>query len=330
MVGDTTDAVWGVMDIYPRTDFPDIRRKTTIHSDAGALLIIPREGGSMVRFYMQMPSGTTADQVTLRGLHDLAGRILQGFKIDIMHTAWWSAYAIGQRLASEITAGGRIFLAGDACHTHSPKAGQGMNISMQDGYNIGWKLAYVLNHNAPSELLDTYVLERRKVAEDLIAFDRHLAKLFSARVKAPSPARSTDDEYDTDFKEHFLKNAEYMAGLTSKYEDSVITSSATSDQTVGTGIDVGMRFPSAQVVRYSDARAVQLITALPSDGKWRVIVFAGDGTSQAVVQRLGRVRFWRTSSLYFVDNLVDHANAHRQRRHVCSSAHGTTKFRQHP
>ena len=44
--------MWGVMDVYPRTDFPDIRRKTTVHSNAGALLIIPREGGFMVRFYM--------------------------------------------------------------------------------------------------------------------------------------------------------------------------------------------------------------------------------------------------------------------------------------
>lgn len=297
MIGDTTDAVWGVMDIYPRTDFPDIRRKTTIHSDAGALLIIPREGGFMVRFYMQMPSGTVAKQVTLQTLHNLARRILKGYTLDIAHTAWWSAYAIGQRLASELSAGGRVFLAGDACHTHSPKAGQGMNISLQDGYNIGWKLAYVLKGKASSKLLDTYVLERHKVAADLITFDRELTNLYSARAQAPSTDRSTGDDHDAKFTDLFLRNAEYMAGLTSRYEDSSVTSSATSDQAMAPGISVGMRFPSAQVVRYYDARAVQLVTALPSDGRWRVVVFAGDGTSQAAVQRLGKVSCSRVLNL---------------------------------
>ena len=67
--------------------------------------------------------------------------------------AWWSVYEIGQRLtdkfddvpAAEVaTRLPRVFIAGDACHTHSPKAGQGMNVSMQDTFNLGWKLAAVL------------------------------------------------------------------------------------------------------------------------------------------------------------------------------------------
>tara|TARA_R110002060_G_scaffold54401_2_gene65032 strand:+ start:230 stop:463 length:234 start_codon:yes stop_codon:yes gene_type:complete len=64
--------------------------------------------------------------------------------MDFAETVWWSAYAIGQRLADHFSKDNRIFLTGDACHTHSPKAGQGMNVSLQDGFNIGWKLAAVL------------------------------------------------------------------------------------------------------------------------------------------------------------------------------------------
>ena len=67
--------------------------------------------------------------------------------------AWWSVYEIGQRLCDrfdDVPDGcgcrrlPRVFIAGDACHTHSPKAGQGMNVSMQDAFNLGWKLAAVL------------------------------------------------------------------------------------------------------------------------------------------------------------------------------------------
>jgi phenol 2-monooxygenase (NADPH) len=55
----------------------------------------------------------------------------------------------------------RVFIAGDACHTHSPKAGQGMNVSMQDSFNLGWKLASVLRKRSTPRLLHTYSAERQ-------------------------------------------------------------------------------------------------------------------------------------------------------------------------
>ena len=83
----------------------------------------------------------------------------------------------------------RVFIAGDACHTHSPKAGQGMNVSMQDGFNLGWKLASVLRGRSSPEILRTYSDERQAVAKELIDFDREWAKMFSAPPKDPSEAR---------------------------------------------------------------------------------------------------------------------------------------------
>ncbi|RNF78235.1 pentachlorophenol monooxygenase [Streptomyces botrytidirepellens] len=62
----------------------------------------------------------------------------------------------------------RVFLAGDAAHTHSPTGGQGLNTSVQDAYNLGWKLGAVLRHGAPPTLLDSYDGERRKVAADVL------------------------------------------------------------------------------------------------------------------------------------------------------------------
>jgi phenol 2-monooxygenase len=119
------------MDIYPRTNFPDIRLKAALQSQAGSLLIIPREGGSLVRFYIELPSGTTAKDVTLEDLQVSARKIFHPYELEIADTYWWSAYSIGQRLADNFSKDNRIFLTGDACHTHSPKAGQGMNVSVR-------------------------------------------------------------------------------------------------------------------------------------------------------------------------------------------------------
>jgi phenol 2-monooxygenase len=233
MVGDSVDSVWGVMDIFPRTNFPDIRKKAALQTTAGSLLIIPREGGSMVRFYIELPRGTVAKEVKLEGLHEAARRIFYPYSLEISEagTFWWSAYAIGQRLADNFSKDNRVFLTGDACHTHSPKAGQGMNTSLQDGYNIGWKLASILKKQTSPEILRTYNIEREKVAGDLIAFDREFAKLFSSKA--------VKENGDQAFSDYFIQAGRYTAGLTSTYGDSTITSAKKSVQTLANNTVVG-------------------------------------------------------------------------------------------
>lgn len=279
MVGDSTDTVWGVMDIFPRTDFPDIRRKSTLHSPSGNLLIIPREGGSMVRFYIQLPSGSHAKDVRLEDLQDTAKKIFRPYGMEFADTYWWSAYSIGQRLADNFHKDYRVFLTGDACHTHSPKAGQGMNVSLQDGYNIGWKLGSILSGQCHPSLLQTYVLERSKTAADLIAFDREFARKFSTKEENPG-----------EFAEYFVKSGRYTAGLTARYEDSEITDSKGSKREVAKGITVGMRFPSAQVIRFCDCKAIQLLRAFQSEGRWRIVVFGGNIQAEKSASMLKEVR----------------------------------------
>jgi 2-polyprenyl-6-methoxyphenol hydroxylase-like FAD-dependent oxidoreductase len=80
--------------------------------------------------------------------------------------SWASAYTMNARLADRFRVG-RVFLAGDAAHTHPPTGGQGLNTSVQDAYNLGWKLAAVLA-GAPDDLLDTYEAERRPVAAAML------------------------------------------------------------------------------------------------------------------------------------------------------------------
>ncbi|KAI8274951.1 FAD-dependent monooxygenase [Colletotrichum sp. SAR 10_98] len=130
MVGDSTDAVWAVMDVFAKTDFPDIRKKCVLQSPAGNLVIIPREGDEKVRFYMEMP-GWAASDVKPDKVKHRVDQIFSPYAVDIVETSWFSAYSIGQRLADNFTKDHRVFLTGDACHTHSPKAGQGMNATSE-------------------------------------------------------------------------------------------------------------------------------------------------------------------------------------------------------
>ncbi|KAJ5722740.1 hypothetical protein N7488_000775 [Penicillium malachiteum] len=283
MEGDSTDSVWGVMDMIPRTNFPDFRKKSTIRSKAGNILIIPREGDNrnLTRFYIEIGQGTNAKDVTLEHLQNRAKSILQPYDIDFVETVWWSAYSIGQRHADFFHKDHRVFLAGDACHTHSPKAGQGMNVSFQDGYNIGWKLGEVLTGLASPSILETYVLERRKTAIDLINFDRYFSKLFSS-------GNTTSAE----FQDGFIQSGKYTAGLTAKYDLSSIT---TSGSHVESKIAVGMRLPSAQVVRYCDSKPLQLMSRLTSDGRWRILIFAGDLSVEENRAKLNTIGSYLTS-----------------------------------
>lgn len=281
MIGDSSDAVWGVMDTVPRTDFPDIRKKSTIRSKAGTVLIIPREGerNTLTRFYIELPPGTRARDVKLEDLQRTAQSVFSPYTMDFVETIWWSAYSIGQRHADFFHKDQRVFLAGDACHTHSPKAGQGMNVSLQDGYNMGWKLGHVLTGLAKPSLLETYVLERQKVAIDLINFDRYFSKLFSS-----GPETST-----AEFQEGFVKSGKYTAGLTAQYDASPITSTVDESARLASNITVEMRLPSAQVVRYCDSKPMQLAKLLKSDGRWRIMAFTGDISVPENQQRLNAV-----------------------------------------
>src|SRR5204863_3651711 len=80
---------------------------------------------------------------------------------------------------------GRVLLAGDAAHVHSPAGGQGLNIGVQDAVSLGWKLAQVVKRTSPDRLLDTYHAERHPVAARVLRTTMAQSSLFGAdeRVK---------------------------------------------------------------------------------------------------------------------------------------------------
>ncbi|KIR40213.1 hypothetical protein I307_05901 [Cryptococcus deuterogattii 99/473] len=281
MNGDSTEAIWGVMDVTVKTDFPDINKKCTVRTPRGSILLIPREQEDLVRFYVEMPHGTNRFETRLEDIHAKARDILQGFKIDFVSCLSWSAYAIGQRLASSLHQDYRIFLTGDACHTHSPKAGQGMNVSLQDGFNIGWKLGAVLCGQSPPSLLKTYVQERQKTAKELIEFDKQFSRMMASDVDEAASAE--------EFEAGFRKSGKFTTGLSAEYEKSELTEEPSKSLSGNDKIKIvpGMRFPSAQVVRFADSVPQQLLKVMLADGKWRIVIFGGSRENLDKVNEIG-------------------------------------------
>ncbi|HYF20092.1 MAG TPA: FAD-binding monooxygenase [Ramlibacter sp.] len=287
LVGDSANQAWGVMDVLAVTDFPDIRYKSAIQSAHGNLLVIPREGGYLVRLYVEMDKLGGEERVASRGitldhLVATAQRILQPFRLEVKEVPWWSVYEIGQRICGQyddLPAGDagsrqpRVFIAGDACHTHSPKAGQGMNFSMQDTFNLGWKLASVLRGQCRPELLRTYSAERQPAAQQLIDFDREWARMFSDRAKEAAAGGGGGVD-PREFQRYFERHLRFTAGMGTHYTPSPITGRDVH-QPLATGFVVGTRFHSAPVIRVNDARRLELGHCGKADGRWRLYAFAG-------------------------------------------------------
>ena len=286
--GDARNHAWGVMDVLAVTDFPDIRKKSVIQSPSGGnILIIPREGGYLVRFYVDLGDLEPGDRdarkrFTRESIVEAAQKVLHPYTLEVKDTAWWSVYEVGQRIADRFddvlpeergTRTPRVFIAGDACHTHSAKAGQGMNVSMQDGFNLGWKLAAVLEGRSPESLLDTYSGERRQIAQDLIDFDLRFSTMMAAKPK--DPAHPEAGGVDLEEKQRiFTEAGRFTAGFATEYRPALLTGGA-EHQALAAGFPIGQRFYSAPVVRLADAKPEGLGHVAEADGRWRIYAFAG-------------------------------------------------------
>ena len=299
LVGDSANQAWGVMDVLAVTDFPDIRCKTLIQSASeGNIIIIPREGGYLTRLYIELDKLKAGERVASRNitidhLVSAAQRIFRPYSLTVKDVAWWSVYEIGQRLTDkfddvpEDEVASRlphVFIAGDACHTHSPKAGQGMNVSMGDAFNLGWKLVSVLQGRCPPEILHSYSAERQSVAKDLIEFDREWSRIMSERPEEGESGEAPK------FQRYFIQHGRYTAGMSVRYAPSNLTGEATW-QSLASGFEIGTRFHSAPVVRLADAKPMELGHTVEADTRWRLFAFCpaeDPAAPNAAIRRLCR------------------------------------------
>lgn len=287
--------VWGVMDGVVQTDFPDIKMKCTIHSDHGSIMVIPREN-NLVRLYIQIASSTDKDwnprkTATEEEVQNSAKKILQPYNITWERVEWYSVYPIGQGISDKYTIDHRVFLGGDACHTHSPKAGQGMNTAFLDAQNLAWKIHHVESGFADRSLLHSYESERKLVAETLLNFDAKYAALFSQKAPAShhvqavteqGTAQKSVDEEENEFIKTFKENCEFTSGYGVAYDANSLNWSPSHPakssliNPKGSKSRPGRIMINTNVTRVADANVVHLEQEIPVNGSFRIYIFAGN------------------------------------------------------
>ncbi|MCJ1283299.1 hypothetical protein MMC26_002627 [Xylographa opegraphella] len=324
LMGESKDLIWGVVDLVVDTDFPDIRRRCAIHSNAGSVMVIPREriatGDYLTRLYVQVGIEVPADEIsgedvadpttmssearqkarerrskiTMEGILKQAQTVFHPYHIKLKENCnvdWWAAYQIGQRMTEKFaqkdcTGVPRVFISGDACHTHSPKAGQGMNVSMMDSYNLSWKLAYHLNGLVPTssrkagvsaDLLDSYEFERREIARELIEFDTKFSSMFSGSIGKEDDDKGLTHEQ---FVEVFSTGNGFTSGCGIEYSESdSIWKEACAEGNPIQGTDYlggtlrpGRRLLSTRVIRHADGNPRELQDDFSSNGRYKILI----------------------------------------------------------
>lgn len=184
-----------------------------------------------------------------------------------------------------------------------------MNVSMQDSYNLGWKLGLVVRGIAKPSILKTYELERRTFAKELIEFDQTWSRLWST-----PPAKGATDDGGVlmeDFQQAFQKQRHFSSGLAVDYGPNCLNARdpinhqdkrlngagcemktqqpqvhIKSQQHLATKVPLGQRLPSFKVINHCDARSWHLGTLLKSDGRFHIVLFAGDVSQPKQMQRV--------------------------------------------
>ena len=159
-------------------DFPDQHDWVHYCMGPGHFVMVVQLPGGYFRLLMSQPADKAdAAEVPQKVFSDILAQHFDGIRMG--DTVWHSRWGSRIHLAHSYRQG-NVFLAGDAAHVHSTAGGQGMNCCMQDAYNLGWKLAYVLQGLAAPALLDTYESERKPIGSQVIAAASAIHELFMA------------------------------------------------------------------------------------------------------------------------------------------------------
>ncbi|KAF9248650.1 hypothetical protein DTO013E5_7226 [Penicillium roqueforti] len=229
---------------------------------------------------MLIPNSLDTNGVyTLLNEDDLRQMAEEGPKAHPMngHTRY-SDVALEDLLRQKFWDGKRVFIMGDACHTHSTSAAQGLNTSVADAFNLTWKLALVLQGRAHANLMETYALERRQMAKELIDFDVQFSHLFSRK----------DFREDTQFQDTYKKAQGFTSGVGHQYQPGPLTRPCEAPFVVDCQavepLTPGKRLYPVDLYRHLDGIAANLLNEPPSNGRFHLFAFVGSAIQEG---RLG-------------------------------------------
>lgn len=160
--------VFALADVRLAWERPDDQAQVVV-SPQGMLMLMPLPGAGRWRIVADLsplPGGQPHPEPTLARFQTLVEQRGAG-DARLLEATWMSHFRIHRRIVPHYRVG-RVFLAGDAAHVHSPVGAQGMNIGLQDAYNLAWKLALVIHGTGRPEVLNSYDADRRPIAEQVL------------------------------------------------------------------------------------------------------------------------------------------------------------------
>lgn len=204
-------------------------------------------------------------------------------------------YSIGQRIARQFSAKDRVFICGDAAHTHSSGAAQGLNTGIHDAVNLAWKLALQIRGLSRPKVLQTYTTERMTAVQRLINYDKNIATLTSGKWPSWYNGDPNADPHVA-LGEIFEEAASFNTGLGISYPPNAINDKSAT----GNAIVPGSRPPDVELATPGTNREVRLQRLTPNVAKFYVLVFTGrpDSTRSSLLKLRG-----------FLDTAAD-LNAH--------------------
>ncbi|KAI1433815.1 FAD binding domain-containing protein [Xylaria sp. CBS 124048] len=294
--GDAYPQAFICADAYMETPLPT--NEAYMCFGNGVLIVIPLKSGR-VRLVVSRPGQDNERELTLDDFED-AVRVFFPGGGSLHDPEWIARFHLHHRCASSYR-DGRLFVAGDAAHIHSPAAGQGMNTGIQDAANLGWKLAAVVRGEKPDSFLDSYNNERHPIGQYLLAStDKaftfvtwtnpifvYLRSLFLPWI-FPLVMRN---------KSRILNNAWFMSQLRIRYRKSDIV--GTSPQFTGT-VKGGDRLVDGKIKASEGERWLQDLLTPES---YHLLLFSGLGQKEASEGDLDRAR------TLFLENTTSAAKA---------------------
>jgi len=201
------------------------------------------------------------------------------FTLEFEKVDWWTIYSVGQRIAQSFFVKDCVFLAGDACHTHSSGAAQGMNTGLHDAVNLAWKLSLVLRGLAEPTILHTYQMERLPNVQKLIQYDKDISRLMTNRLPEAWTGDPGADVHKilgrvmaeaATFSSGLGIYYELQAGNTLSVEGSFASGSALFD------VKPGKRASDVTLLKPGTFDKTRLLVQTPNVGRFYIVIFAGE------------------------------------------------------
>lgn len=227
--------------------------------------------------------------------NELIARKLDHLKLTNAH--WLAAFRINERHA-KCYRHGRVLLAGDAAHVHSPVGGQGMNTGMQDAFNLAWKLALIEKGKiAADPFLDSYTKERQPIGADVVHKTSRARKAITLRNPLAKGLRNALMSFATSFEFVRHKIAEEASELAVKYPSSPLNREVHPGNAawlLGHGVHPGDRAPDGHLLK--DENEAHLF-GLMADTRFHLLVLSGLGPGDAPAEAIDCAR-WANETLH--------------------------------